>query len=152
MAPSLKRSSSFSLSQKSIACHSQGKCYKSGSPEGPHCRSPSERLRRGPVASHLGIALGGGDGLPPVLVHHGELLALGGQLLVDVGRLEDGLQVEPVALDCQPRLQHALHDTQLPVPLLDASLERPLRKGTTTVSSQPSSQPTQLQLGQRLSM
>lgn len=41
---------------------------------------------------------GGGHGCSPVLVNAGEPFALRGQLLVDVLRVEDRLQVQPVTL------------------------------------------------------
>lgn len=52
-------------------------------------------------------------GGPPVLVNAGEALALGGQLLIDVFRVEDRLQIQPITLDGKPLVDElANHLTQ----------------------------------------
>lgn len=49
---------------------------------------------------------------PPVLVDAGETLPLRRELLVDVFRVEDGLQIQPVALDGEPLVDNLAHHLQ----------------------------------------
>lgn len=52
---------------------------------------------------------GGPHGSPPVLVYAGKALSLRGQLLIDVFRIEDRLQVQPVALHSEPLVDNLAH-------------------------------------------
>lgn len=67
-------------------------------------RARLERTRALPRVAH---------DLLELVVDLGELPALGGQLLADVARLEDGLQVHPLLLDLEPLIERVAEHAQV---------------------------------------
>jgi len=75
------------------------------------------------------IASGRNHRLAPVLVYAIEPLPLDGELLVYVGRVENGLQVQPIPLDRKPLVHNLGHHLEGFVPVVNTLLEGPLEGG-----------------------
>ena len=66
-------------------------------------------LGDGAELNQVAVGVHHGHGVAPQAMHRLEPLDLQRQLLLDVARVEDGLQVQPLALDRQPGVEHVAH-------------------------------------------
>mmetsp|Transcript_26831 Transcript_26831/g.47705 ORF Transcript_26831/g.47705 Transcript_26831/m.47705 type:complete len:295 (+) Transcript_26831:147-1031(+) len=84
---------------------------------------------RGALSQSVPVGVDAAHHLPPLAIHELELLPLSGELLHDIGRIENGLEIHPGPLNFQPLVETFRDVVKLLVPLVDLFLERLVERG-----------------------